>query len=122
MTFLARCSILEVLSGPACDAVLGARGSARRLSALGRGELVLVPVDRKDAAYRFHRLVREMLRAELRRRAPEDEQELHARAAAFLERAGDPDRALHHAAEAGDVEHAARLARALAPGVRDGAA
>ena len=78
--------------------------------------MVLIPVDRKDDAYRCHRLLRQMLRAELRRREPAREALLHARAAEWFEAAGEPDRALHHAAEAGDAPRAARLVRAVAPG------
>jgi LuxR family transcriptional regulator, maltose regulon positive regulatory protein len=115
IAFLMRTSVLGVLSGPACDAVLDARGSARRLSAIGRRDLLLVALDRKDAAYRCHRLLRDMLRADLRRREPELEARLHARAAEYFEHAGDSERALHHAVEGRDLDRAARLARELAP-------
>jgi LuxR family maltose regulon positive regulatory protein len=113
--FLTRASILDRLTGPLCDAVLQRGDSARLLSALGRASSLLVAVDRKDTAYRFHGLLAEMLRAELRKRDPEEEPSLHSRASAWYAERGDVDHAVHHAVAAGDVARAAELLRARAP-------
>ena len=113
--FLRRGAILDRLSGPRCDAVLERRGSARLLSELGGADLVLLPLDRKHETYRCHGLVRDMLRAELRRIEPEEARGLHARAADWFARNGESDRALQHAVEAGDDARAAALVRVLAP-------
>ena len=47
--------------------------------------------------YRYHRLFREMLLSELRRREPGEEFRLHRRAAAWYERQGQPEPAITHA-------------------------
>src|SRR3954469_10152068 len=65
--FLLRASVLEEMSGPVCDAVLERSGSAHALESLERSNLFVIPLDRERRAYRFHRLFREMLEAELAR-------------------------------------------------------
>ncbi len=63
--FLIRCSVLDELSGPVCDAALDRTGSARLLQQLSRSNALIVPLDRKDERYRLHHLLAEMLRSEL---------------------------------------------------------
>jgi LuxR family maltose regulon positive regulatory protein len=109
LEFVLRTSVLGTLTGPLCDAVLERSDSAATLSALSGSNLLLVPLDRTDERYRYHRLFGEMLRAELRRREPELEPELHRRASAWYQHAGDLDHALHHAICAGDIESAGEL-------------
>ena len=109
LEFVLRTSVLETLTGPLCDAVLERSGSAATLSVLSRSNVLLVPLDRTDERYRYHRLFGEMLRAELRRREPELELELHRRASAWHQRVGDADRAVEHAICAGDIEGAGEL-------------
>ncbi len=55
--FLTRTSVLERVSGPACDAVLGRTGSGTVLRDLARSDLMLVALDRTDTSYRYHRLL-----------------------------------------------------------------
>ena len=88
--FLVRCSVLEILTAPACDALLGRSGSAAILAELTAAGL-LVALDRTDERFRHHRLVGAALRAELRRTAPAAETELHDRAGAWHRRTGDID-------------------------------
>lgn len=107
--FVLGTSVLDTLTGELCDAVLQRAGSAATLSGLARSNLLLVSLDRTDQRYRYHRLLTEMLRAELRLREPELEPELHRRASAWYRRAGDTERAVHHAICAGDVEAAGHL-------------
>jgi LuxR family maltose regulon positive regulatory protein len=102
-------SVLDTLTGPLCDAILQRPGSAATLSGLARSSLLLVSLDRTDQRYRYHRLLTEMLRAELRRLEPELERELHRRASASYRQAGDTERAVHHAICAGDLEAAGHL-------------
>jgi LuxR family maltose regulon positive regulatory protein len=109
LEFVLGTSVLETLTAPLCDAVLERSGSAATLSELAGSNLLLVPLDRTDERYRYHRLFREMLRAELRRRTPELEPELHRRARAWHQAVGDRERALHHAICAGDIEGAGQL-------------
>ena len=65
--FLTRTAVLERLSGPLCDAVLGTTGSAAVLASLERSNLLVVPLDRQREWYRYHQLFRELLRGELER-------------------------------------------------------
>jgi LuxR family maltose regulon positive regulatory protein len=109
LEFLTRTSILERLSGPLCDYVLERQDSGRRLAALSRMNLLLVPLDRTDTAYRYHRLLAQMLHGELRRSEPRVEQLLHQRASAWYAEHGDSDHAIDHAIHACDHRCAGRL-------------
>jgi LuxR family transcriptional regulator, maltose regulon positive regulatory protein len=107
--FLLRTSVLERLSGPLCDAVLGTDGSAEILGELERSNLFLVPLDDHRQWYRFHHLFAQLLRLELASREPGLLPALHRRAAAWHRRAGNLDAAIHHASAAGDLTQAAAL-------------
>jgi LuxR family maltose regulon positive regulatory protein len=101
--------VLDRLSGPLCDAVLLEAGSAERLPDLARANALVVPLDRSDEWYRYHGLLAQMLRAQLRRREPELEAELHRRASQWHADHGDVDAAIRHATAAGDVRLAGDL-------------
>jgi LuxR family maltose regulon positive regulatory protein len=109
VSFLQRTSVLDRLAGPLCDAVLLESGSAERLRDLARATALVVPLDRTDEWYRYHGLLAQMLRAQLRRREPELEAELHRRASQWHADHGDVDAAIRHAATAGDVRLAGDL-------------
>jgi LuxR family maltose regulon positive regulatory protein len=123
LEFMLGTAALDRLCGPLCDAVLGTTGSADLLSELAGANQFLVPSDRNGVWYRRHQLFSEMLQAELRRRDPSAEREQHRRAAAWYERAENPDAALEHALAADDVELAAAIiARHVAPYLGSGRA
>ena len=109
LEFVTGTSMLERLSAPLCDALLGRQDSADMLARLAEGNVMLVPLDRGDTSYRHHELVASALRAELRRRNPEREAQLHRRASAWYAENADPARAIGHAIDAGEVERAATL-------------
>ena len=109
LELLRRASILDRLSGNLCDAVLGRSGSATTLRDLSRSNMLLTPLDRRDEWFRFHPLLREMLRSELRRVEPEKEAELNLRASEWWAAEGDWDRAISHAIEGGAVGRAGEL-------------
>jgi LuxR family transcriptional regulator, maltose regulon positive regulatory protein len=109
VTFLQRTSVLDRLSGPLCDAVLLQSGSAGTLRDLARGNALVVPLDRTDEWYRYHGLLAQMLRAQLRRREPELEDELHRRAGRWHADHDDIDAAIRHATAASDAELAGEL-------------
>ena len=111
--FLLRSSVLERLSGPLCDAVLETTGSARRLEDLVARTMLVLPLDRHRGWYRYHHLLRDHLRAELRLDLPEEVPGLHARAAAWFEANGRPEDAVEHAMTARDADRVARLVLAL---------
>src|SRR5215475_9129799 len=108
-SFLVRTSILDRMCGPLCDAILGARGSGAVLEQMEARNLLVVPLDRRREWYRFHRLLRELLLAELRHRDPELIQDLHFRAAMWFEANAMPEVAIDHAHAAGDYDRVARL-------------
>jgi LuxR family transcriptional regulator, maltose regulon positive regulatory protein len=107
--FVLRSSVLDRLSGPLCDAVLHTRGSATTLAELSRSNLLLVPLDGGDHWYRYHTLLGEMLRSELRRLEPELEAQLHSRACTWHADHGDSERAIEHAVGSRDVRRAGEL-------------
>ena len=110
VSFLTRCSVLEGMSGPLCDAVLATSGSGDLLESLSRSDLLVLPLDRRRQWYRLHRLLRELLRAELERREPTLAVELTRRAAEWCERPRAPrGRRSSYAMAAGDADRAARL-------------
>ena len=109
VSFLTRTAVLDRLCGPLCDAVLGTSGSAEVLESLAGSNLLLVPLDRRREWYRYHRLFRDLLRAELERREPELVPELHRRAAAWCEANRLDETAIDHAEAAGDADQVARL-------------
>src|SRR5919204_4445609 len=109
VAFLARTSVLGTLSGPVCDFVLERADSARVLKRLSRTNLMLVPLDRSDDEYRYHRLFAQALRAELRRSEPTMEATLHRRASTWYGDHGDIERSIEHAVAAGDLAHAGEL-------------
>ena len=107
--FLLETSVLDTVTGPLCDRVLERDGAATALVELCREDGLLIALDRSDEHFRHHRLVAEMLRAELRRLEPSRAAELHRRARDWYRAAGDDDRAVRHAVAAGDVEAAGDL-------------
>jgi LuxR family transcriptional regulator, maltose regulon positive regulatory protein len=111
--FLTRTAVLERMSGPLCDATLERQDSAAALAGLAGSNLLLVPLDRRGEWYRYHRLFRDMLLAELRRREPDLIPDLHRRAAQWYEHHGAPGEALEHRMGAGDTKAVADLAGVL---------
>jgi LuxR family transcriptional regulator, maltose regulon positive regulatory protein len=106
--FLTRTAVLERMCGPLCEAVLGRPGAAADLAGLARSNLLLVPLDRRGAWYRYHHLFRDMLLAELERTEPGLMPVLRRRAAQWCLGNGVPEEALEYSMPAGDAERAAR--------------
>jgi LuxR family maltose regulon positive regulatory protein len=114
VTFLTRTSVLDRMSGPVCDAVLGTTGSGRTLDRLEGRNLLVLSLDRRREWFRYHHLFRDLLLHELRRREGHLEPELRRRAAAWFEANGLPEMAIEHAQVAGDTDRVARLVLTLA--------
>jgi LuxR family maltose regulon positive regulatory protein len=107
--FALRTSVLDELSGPICDEVLGRRGSGLTLRALERATPLLRPRDPAHERFRWHSLLHDALQAELRQSEPELVTSLNARASGWYEANGDLERAIAHAVAAHDPERAGRL-------------
>jgi LuxR family transcriptional regulator, maltose regulon positive regulatory protein len=102
LEFAIRTSVLDELSGPLCDAVLARKQSAVRLAELAEATSLLRPLDPARERYRWHALVRDALRARLRRDDPDTARVLHTRASAWYRQRGEMDRAIAHAVSARD--------------------
>ena len=107
--FARRTSVLDELSGPLCDAALQTSGSALALARLARVTQLLVPLDAAHETHRWHELVRDALRAELRQADGELEARIRSRASAWFAERGDLDRAIGHAVAGGDGARAGEL-------------
>jgi LuxR family maltose regulon positive regulatory protein len=109
LRFMLRTSLVDQICGPLADVLTGREDSGERLAKLEQANVFLQPLDDTREWYRYHLLLRELLQIELRRRLPADVPVLHALASAWFEQAGDADRAVNHAIEAGDTDTAGRL-------------
>jgi LuxR family maltose regulon positive regulatory protein len=111
--FLVRTSILDELRPEICDAVLGGEDAAERLRALADADLFVASTEARGEAFRVHGLFRDMLRAELHAGEPDLERELHRRACTVYTEAGDAERAIRHAVDAGELDVAGDLIAAF---------
>jgi LuxR family maltose regulon positive regulatory protein len=102
------------MCGSLCEAVLDEPGSAAALADLAGSNLLLVPLDRRGAWYRYHHLFRDMLLAELERLEPGLMRVLRRRAAAWCLDHDQAEEALEYSIAAGDVEVVAELVEKLA--------
>ena len=98
-----------VLTADACAAVTGRQDAVALLRGINAAHLFLVALDDERTSFRYHRLVRQVLRAELRARDRAREQELQVRAAEWLEAGGDARRAAHHFLAAQQADRALAL-------------
>jgi len=95
--FMLDTSILSgVLTADACAAVTGRQDAAALLHTIETAHLFLVALDDERTGFRYHQLVRRVLRAELRARDRAREQALHLRAAEWFEATGDARSAAYH--------------------------
>ena len=108
-SFLTRTSVLERMCGSLCDAILEKKESGAVLEQMEARNLLVLPLDRRREWYRYHRLLRDLLRSELRRQEPGLVADLHFRAAAWFEANSMPEQAIGHAQAAGDYDRVVRL-------------
>jgi LuxR family transcriptional regulator, maltose regulon positive regulatory protein len=120
LAFLRRTSILESMSAPSCDELLGRTDSASELEAIERAKLFLVPLDREHRHFRYHHLFGDLLRHDLELHHPEEARALHTRAARWYEAHGDRAAAVPHLFAAGEIDHAADVVASLVLEACDG--
>jgi LuxR family transcriptional regulator, maltose regulon positive regulatory protein len=112
--FLLTTSVLRLLDGPACDALLNTHDSSSNLHHLHEIGLF---VDRiGEETYRYQRLFHDFLLNQLGRQ-PEEKLALHRRAAAYFEKAGHPEETLHHLLEAHEYHQAVNVIEKIGPGL-----
>jgi LuxR family maltose regulon positive regulatory protein len=102
-------SVLDRLSGTLLDAVIGGNDGAVWLQSLAATNQLVIALDRTGTWFRFHHLLRDVLRVELERRDPARRSELHAAAGRYFEAQGDYTAAVEHLLAAGERESAADL-------------
>jgi len=107
--FLLGTAILDRLSGPLCDAIMGEQGSQALLEDLERRNLFVVALDDRREWYRYHHLFADVLQAQSFREDPDRARTFHRRASAWYEAHGSPADAVRHAFGAEDLERAAAL-------------
>ena len=108
-SFLLRTGILDLLSGPVCDALTGGSDGQQKLESLEQANLFVVPLDNQRRWYRYHHLFSKFLREYLQRTQPELASDLHRKASEWHEDNGLVAEAVGHALAAADLERAARL-------------
>ena len=107
--FMLDTSILGQLTPAACAAVTGRHDTAAMLRRIDAAHLFLVTLDDTGGTFRYHRLVRQVLHAELRARDRDREPALHQAAAEYYEHTGDTARATRHFLSAGQINRALNL-------------
>ncbi len=108
--FLLSTSVLERLTAPLCDYLVGRGESQAMLERLERSNLFLLPLDDSRRWYRYHQLFGELLRHQLEVASGTREvHRLHRRASQWYENAGLGDDAIHHSLAGGDWNAAVRL-------------
>ena len=114
--FLLDTSVLDRLSAPLCDAVTGGDSGPgdEMLRRLMAAQLFLIPLDADGRWYRYHHLFAQVLRARLRRDAPDRASALCRRASAWYARHGMVAEAVRYALAGGDLDRAADLIEAIA--------
>jgi LuxR family maltose regulon positive regulatory protein len=106
---LVRTSVLDRLSGPLCDAVLGSTGSARLLEELEAASHFVTAQDPARRWFRCHGLFRDVLRRELQLMRPDAASDLLTRAADWYARQDQADEAVRHLLAAGNPAAAMEL-------------
>ena len=106
---LTRTSIFEGVEPQLAEVITELPGAPERLRRLASGNLLISEVAGPEASYRYHHLLRDHLRAELERREPAVEPELHGRAAAWYLSAGRAELAIEHSIASGATDAAAAI-------------
>jgi LuxR family maltose regulon positive regulatory protein len=106
---LLRTSLLDRVNGELADLLTGRPGSERILLELEDANAFVVSLDRERTWFRYHHLLADFLRLEVRRALPEEAPALHRQAAQWLAERGEVIDAVRHTQAAGDWSEAARL-------------
>ncbi|HKO84503.1 MAG TPA: LuxR C-terminal-related transcriptional regulator [Actinomycetota bacterium] len=102
-------SLLDRVNGELADLLTGRPGSERILLSLEDANAFVVSLDPERRWFRYHHLLADFLRLELRRTRPEEVPALHRRAAGWFTGHGQVVDAIRHTQAAGDWSEAARL-------------
>jgi LuxR family transcriptional regulator, maltose regulon positive regulatory protein len=106
---LLRTCLLDRINGELADLLTGRPGSEPILLDLEDANAFVVSLDPGRTWFRYHHLLSDFLRLELRRTLPEEVPALHRRAAGWFTGHGQVADAIRHTQAAGDWPDAARL-------------
>jgi LuxR family maltose regulon positive regulatory protein len=108
-SMLLRTSLVDRVSGELADLLAGRSGSEQMLLELEEANAFVVSLDAQRTWFRYHQLLADFLRLELRRTLADEVGDLHRRAARWFAEHGDVVEAVRHTLAAGDWPDAARL-------------
>ncbi|MEA2159647.1 MAG: LuxR family transcriptional regulator, maltose regulon positive regulatory protein [Solirubrobacteraceae bacterium] len=108
-TMLLRTSLVDRVNGELADLLAGRAGSEQMLLELEEANAFVVSLDARRTWFRYHQLLADFLRLELRRTLAGEVPDLHRRAARWLADHGEDVEAVRHMLAAGDWPDAARL-------------
>jgi LuxR family transcriptional regulator, maltose regulon positive regulatory protein len=108
-SLLLRTSLVDRLNGELADLLAGRSGSEQLLLELEDANAFVVSLDAQRTWFRYHQLLADFLRLELRRTSAAEVGALHRRAARWFADHGDAVEAVRHTLAAGDWPDAARL-------------
>jgi LuxR family transcriptional regulator, maltose regulon positive regulatory protein len=106
---LLRTSLLDRVNGQLADLLTGRPGSEQILLSLEDANAFVESLGPERTWFRYHHLLADFLRLELRRTLPEEVPALHRRAAGWFTLQGQVVNAIRHTQAAGDWADAARL-------------
>ena len=106
---LLRTSLVDRMNGELADLLAGRSGAEQMLLALEEANAFVVSLDAQRTWFRYHQLLADFLRLELRRTSADQVPDLHRRAAGWFADRGDVVEAVRHLVAAGDWPDAARL-------------
>lgn len=98
-------SVLEEMSGPLINAVCDCSDGVDWLQDLASRNQLVIGLGRSSEWYRYHHLLRDVLR--MKAAASQPVEDLHRRAGAWHRKHGDLDRAAEHLLKTGDLDTAA---------------
>src|SRR6476659_7056 len=104
---LLRTSVVDRLNGELADLLAGRPGCEQMLLALEDANAFVVSLDAQRTWFRYHHLLADFLRLELRRTSAEEGPDLHRKAASWLAAHGEVVDAIRHTLAAGDWPDAA---------------
>ena len=108
-SMLLRTSLVDRLNGELADLLAGRSGSEQMLLELEDANAFVVSLDAQRTWFRYHQLLADFLRLELRRRWADEVPDLHRGAARWFADHGEVVDAVRHMLAAGDWPEAARF-------------
>jgi LuxR family maltose regulon positive regulatory protein len=105
---LLRTSLVDRVNGELADLLSGRPGSEQMLLELEDANAFVVSLDAQRTWFRYHQLLADFLRLELRRRFADEVPDLHRRAARWFADHGEVVEGVRHTLAAGDWADAAR--------------